>query len=538
MDTSEFQKAAARMSLIPFGPPEGAPVRKRRVVLRTVASVLGVLVCTVWTFDYDKNTRCVLQTEQRVQQIDSHDPAKTLRPVLAYSVFIYLTTTGSNNWSVPADWNSTDNLVEAIGGGGSGASGGTISATIGRGGGGGGGGAFALKANIGLSPGGTAPYSINAGANTNFNSGEVIAVAGSGASVQNGGAGGAAGSCTPSTGAISGGGGSNGAAGSPLGTARNGGNGGTAAGPTGIGTGWTTPSVAGAGTGGAGSTSGTNPGGTGNNYGGGGGGGRWTGTFATGGGSGAPGIIRISYTPAATWITSWVRFISPLKQRQHPPRTRFFTQALNQAVPKAYVTPPQPSNLSWFQQNPIVKRKPMKGRKRFIIRPLHRVPRQLTTLPHSNLSWFQQNPIIKGKFRPRGRFCIQFIYRRKIDIHFLPLPSNLTWAQQNPLIKRKLKPRKRYVIKFKLVKVPKAIVRPPPPSNLSWKRYPGFPGINKARGRKRFKIMGRWPHLPRNVIGQFVPVTAYSPEGPGFQKWRVIKPKLERTRVVDGKLQK
>ena len=48
---------------------------------------------------------------------------------------IFLTTTGAGTWTVPADWNSSNNTIECIGGGGGGGSGNTA----GGGGGGGGG---------------------------------------------------------------------------------------------------------------------------------------------------------------------------------------------------------------------------------------------------------------------------------------------------------------------------------------------------------------------------------------------------------------
>jgi hypothetical protein len=204
--------------------------------------------------------------------------------------------------------------------------------------------------------------------------------------------------------------------------------------------------------------------------------------------------------PTSAYSLDGVVVFRPWMRKPCKSRKRSFLKLIN-AVPKhRYVTPPQPSNLSWFQQNPIVRRKPMRG---------------------------------------RVRFRTQYIHRRKFDITGLPPPSNLSWFQQNKTVRRKpMRPCKRFVIKFKLVKMPRAYVTPPRPSNLSWLRNSQFKGLKKARGRKRFRIMGRWQHLPRNVIGQFVPVTAYTPGGPGFQKWRLVKPKLERTRLVDGKLQK
>ena len=47
---------------------------------------------------------------------------------------IFLTTTGAGTWTVPADWNSSNNRIECIGGGGSGNSV-QLSTDVGNGGG-------------------------------------------------------------------------------------------------------------------------------------------------------------------------------------------------------------------------------------------------------------------------------------------------------------------------------------------------------------------------------------------------------------------
>ncbi len=67
--------------------------------------------------------------------------------------------TSGTSWSVPADWNSTENFVEVIGGGG----GGNDIQTNGSGGGGGG--AYALTRNVSLTPGGSATIQVGAGGN-------------------------------------------------------------------------------------------------------------------------------------------------------------------------------------------------------------------------------------------------------------------------------------------------------------------------------------------------------------------------------------
>jgi len=63
-------------------------------------------------------------------------------------VIIYLTTTGDGTWTVPTDWNNSNNSIECIGGGGNGGAGGGAADN-----GGGGGGAYAKVTNLTLTPG-------------------------------------------------------------------------------------------------------------------------------------------------------------------------------------------------------------------------------------------------------------------------------------------------------------------------------------------------------------------------------------------------
>jgi len=89
-------------------------------------------------------------------------------PYLSYefAVTTYLTTTGSNTYQTPFNWNNFDNLISVIGGGGSGGSkvfgsggGGSV-----MGGSGGGGGGFSSKSNLTMS--GSVNYTIGAGGNS------------------------------------------------------------------------------------------------------------------------------------------------------------------------------------------------------------------------------------------------------------------------------------------------------------------------------------------------------------------------------------
>jgi hypothetical protein len=68
-----------------------------------------------------------------------------------------LTTTGAGTYSVPADWNSSDNIVEAIGGGSSGGTSASLSCS------GGGGGAYGAQTNVSLTPSSSVAYSVGLG---------------------------------------------------------------------------------------------------------------------------------------------------------------------------------------------------------------------------------------------------------------------------------------------------------------------------------------------------------------------------------------
>ncbi len=148
-----------------------------------------------------------------------------------------------NAWTVPPDWNSSNNTIECVGGGSGGLSGSS------SGGGGGGGGAYAEITNVSLTPSGQIPYAVGvgggvgaSGGDTYFNASSLANAVSNGATVScgaehgsigSGSAGGAGGLGAHSVGSVvasggtggvgfSGGGGGGGAAG-PHG---NGGNGG------------------------------------------------------------------------------------------------------------------------------------------------------------------------------------------------------------------------------------------------------------------------------------------------------------------------
>jgi len=240
-------------------------------------------------------------------------------PTLGTETTSYLTT--GTTWSVPSDWNSSINSVEAIGAGGNGA----VSVASTRSGAGGGGGEYRKATNIALTPSSTINISIPAGgagsgaAGTRMqnNSSTTVLEAMNGGNASGVTAGG---SGTGGTGAAGNYDGGAGGAGATLSTTASGGGGGGSAGPSGIGKNGaagavglsvgggggggsnggsstagsanssTTGGAGGAGNGGTGGGSGgTNNGnnaGAGTNGGGGGGGGNATGATGAGGANG------------------------------------------------------------------------------------------------------------------------------------------------------------------------------------------------------------------------------------------------------------
>jgi hypothetical protein len=263
-------------------------------------------------------------------------------PLVTYATRTIFLTSGSQ-WTVPGDWNSSNNSIEVIGGGGSG---GSTSGGYTPGGSGGGGGGYAKITNLALTPGSHVQYGIgaggrwtavsasgNAGGNTWFNGsaypGYVGATGGAGGG-EDGGSGGAGGSGSGQVVHTGGTGGQAiGGTGGTQGTQYGGAGGGGAAGPNGNGNGGASESSAncggaggagnGGGAGGGGGCPGTgNAGSSGNQWGsgygsGGGGGGGYeannggpAGNYGGGGGGagsggaylgagGAQGLIVITY---------------------------------------------------------------------------------------------------------------------------------------------------------------------------------------------------------------------------------------------------
>lgn len=164
----------------------------------------------------------------------------------------YTDSCGANCWTVPSNWNSSNNTVEVIGPGGNGAT--SVSVP----GGGGGGGAYSKVTSLTLTPGGVASFQIGTGGSATATwfsaSGTVNAGAGANASGRTQGNGGTVGAGTGFSGGNGGTGGNLAGAG--------GGGGGGAAGPNGAGyvggSGIATGATGGGGGGGNGGGTGTN----------------------------------------------------------------------------------------------------------------------------------------------------------------------------------------------------------------------------------------------------------------------------------------
>lgn len=209
--------------------------------------------------------------------------------IVKYAVF-----TSNGSWTVPADWNSSNNIIACIGAGGNGAA-----VADGAGSGGGGGGAYSATENVSLTPGATVYVTIGGGGGggtagstwVNWSTNAAPTLVTNGVLARGGGngtgvTGGIGGTTTDSIGNTkfaggTGGGGNN--------TGDTGGGGGGAAGPGGAGkaggTGGTGASDGGGGGGGAGGGSSTAGSGTTTSTGGAGG----DGPAGTGGGAGGTG---------------------------------------------------------------------------------------------------------------------------------------------------------------------------------------------------------------------------------------------------------
>jgi hypothetical protein len=81
------------------------------------------------------------------------------QPAATSTVTVFLTS--GTSWTVPSNWNSSNNTIEVIGGGAGGGQG--FAGGSGNGGGGGGSGAYSEIANLSLTPGGSVTYQVGTG---------------------------------------------------------------------------------------------------------------------------------------------------------------------------------------------------------------------------------------------------------------------------------------------------------------------------------------------------------------------------------------
>src|SRR3989344_1680901 len=80
-------------------------------------------------------------------------------PPRAYAAATVIFLTSGTSWTVPDDWNSSNNTIEVIGGGG----GGPNNSASARAGAGGGGGGYSKSSNVQLTPNTTVSYSVMLG---------------------------------------------------------------------------------------------------------------------------------------------------------------------------------------------------------------------------------------------------------------------------------------------------------------------------------------------------------------------------------------
>lgn len=238
------------------------------------------------------------------------------------SLQIFLTN--GTTWTVPSDWNSSNNTIEVIGGGGGGSGG--SSPSVDEGAGGGGGGAYSKVSNVSLPSGATVSYQIgfggsggnvgsvgSTGGDSYFNGSgstcsaqSVCAKGGAGGGISSGYAaasGGAGGAAASGLGSVRYSGGAGGGSGA---TSNGGGGGGGAAGPNGNGGAGGTSGQNGSGAGGGGNGGGSNGAGGGaggNNYAGTGGGAAGSAGVAGGNGSNGGGG-GAGYWNGSAWVNN------------------------------------------------------------------------------------------------------------------------------------------------------------------------------------------------------------------------------------------
>lgn len=101
-------------------------------------------------------SRSFLQRPLPALLLFSFFAALFLFPIRAHASTVVFLTSGAS-WTVPSDWNSSNNTIEVIGGGGGGRAGNTGA------GDGAGGGAYSKVTNLSLTPGASVTYAVGTG---------------------------------------------------------------------------------------------------------------------------------------------------------------------------------------------------------------------------------------------------------------------------------------------------------------------------------------------------------------------------------------
>ena len=163
------------------------------------------------------------------------------------------------------------------------------------------------------------------------------------------------------------------------------------------------------------------------------------------------GQVEAVQAPDLSLVSWW-----NIRQRWLHPRTRFFAVQPRLLYP---VVPPPPSDLSWVQQNPIVRRKPTAPRTRRYFVEIRR-PLQYRTPP-----WVY--PVGTG----------------------FALPLVLVWKPAAHLLRKPMKPRKRFRVKGKWPMLPAHVISYTVMPSTQWVLV--GPGRVKKRGEKPSLETGR-----------------------------------------------
>lgn len=136
-----FFSRMAHAQVCPVSPPAGVEC----VETASSKSITAFSICAAISNAHASNRALMvpIKTSAEWASFRTHPPAGVTVGACGPPTFIF---TSSQSWTVPADWNNSNNSVECVGGGGGGASNDV---------GGGGGGAYAKKTNVTFAAGNT-----------------------------------------------------------------------------------------------------------------------------------------------------------------------------------------------------------------------------------------------------------------------------------------------------------------------------------------------------------------------------------------------